>query len=105
MLFSSNYDGSLENYMGDFIDIVSWGLNVIFSNGVGYPRTRWALFEGAKDEGAFKRHIRNRQIPTQIWYAAYPNLSAVNIANNSKIREGLFAKMTPAQTRVWLGLL
>ena len=64
LLFSSNYDGSLENYMCDFIDLVWWGLNAIFSNGVGYPHTRWAVFAGAKDEGAFKRHIRNRQITT-----------------------------------------
>ena len=33
MLFTSNYDGSLESYMGDFIDIVAWGLNAVFSNG------------------------------------------------------------------------
>ena len=29
MLFTSNYDGSLESYMGDFIDIVAWGLNAV----------------------------------------------------------------------------
>lgn len=105
MLFSSNYDGSLENYMGDFIDLVWWGLNAIFSNGVGYPRTRWALFDGAKDEGAFKRHIRNRQITTQVWYAAYPNLSAINIATNARIRAGLFGRQSAAETRTWLSLL
>jgi hypothetical protein len=105
MLFSSNYDGSLENYMGDFIDLVWWGLNAIFSNGVGYPRTRWAFFDGAKDEGAFKRHIRNRQIVTQVWYAAYPNLSAMNIAANARIRAGLFGPQSAAETRAWLSLL
>jgi hypothetical protein len=105
LLFSSNYDGSLENYMGDFIDIVWWGLNAIFSNGVGYPHTRWALFLGAKDEGAFKRHIRNRQITTQVWYAAYPNLSATNIATNARIRADLFGVLTAAATRAWLSLL
>jgi hypothetical protein len=105
MLFSSNYDGSLENYMGDFIDLVWWGLNVIFSNGVGYPRTRWGFFDGAKDEGAFKRHIRNRQIVTQVWYAAYPNLSAMNIAANARIRAGLFGPQSAAETRAWLSLL
>ena len=105
MLFSSNYDGSLENYMGDFIDVVWWGLNVIFSNGVGYPHTRWAIFDGAKDEGAFKRHIRNRQITTQVWYSAYPNLSAMNIATNARIRAGLFGLQTAAETQAWLNLL
>jgi hypothetical protein len=105
MLFSSNYDGSLENYMGDFIDLIWWGLNIIFSNGVGYPHTRWGFFEGAKDEGAFKRHIRNRQIITQVWYAACPNLSAVNIATNARIRAGLFGSQSTKQTQQWLSLL
>lgn len=105
MLFTSNYDGSLENYMGDFIDLVWWGLNGIFSNGVGYPRTRWAFLNGAKDEGAFKRHIRNRQIATQVWYAAYPGLSAMSIVANARIRAGLFGKQSAAETRIWLGRL
>ena len=39
MFFSSNYDGSLESYMNDFIDKAAWGLNAIFSNGDGFPRT------------------------------------------------------------------
>ena len=38
VLFASNYDGSLESYMDDFIDKVAFGLNAVFSNGVGYPR-------------------------------------------------------------------
>ncbi len=37
MFFSSNYDGSLESYMDDFIDKAAWGLNAIFSNGDGFP--------------------------------------------------------------------
>ena len=35
MLFMSNYDGSLESYMDDFINKVGWGLNLSFSHGVG----------------------------------------------------------------------
>ena len=42
VFFASNYDGSLESYMDDFIDKVAWGLNLVFSNGVGYPRTQLA---------------------------------------------------------------
>ena len=41
ILFLSNYDGSLESYMDDFINKVGFGLNVVFSNGIGYPRTDW----------------------------------------------------------------
>ena len=58
MFFASNYDGSLESYMDDFIDKVAWGLNLVFSNGVGYPRTSWLVRGGARDELAFKDYLR-----------------------------------------------
>jgi len=37
--YASNYDGSLDSYMDDFINKVAYGLNLVFSNGIGYPRT------------------------------------------------------------------
>ena len=43
VVFCSNYDGSLESYMDDFINKVGFGLNVVFSNGIGYPRTNWLV--------------------------------------------------------------
>ena len=54
VLFASNYDGSLEAYMDDFINKVGWGLNLVFSNGVGYPRTHWLVRDGSKSEQQFK---------------------------------------------------
>src|SRR5262249_18430041 len=47
LIFCSNYDGSLENYMDDFVDKIAWGLNITFSNGVDYPRTNWLVLDGA----------------------------------------------------------
>jgi hypothetical protein len=41
MTFASNYDGAVEAYNDDFINIVWWGLNATFSNGLDYPPTRW----------------------------------------------------------------
>ncbi len=32
--------------MDDFINKVGWGLNLLFSNGVGWPRTRWLVHGG-----------------------------------------------------------
>ena len=89
MFFASNYDGSMESYMDDFIDKVAWGLNLVFSNGVGYPKTRWLVFGGAKDELAFKDFLRVQQVPTHVWYSAYGDLTALNIAQNERIRAGL----------------
>jgi len=105
LIFISNYDGSLESYMDDFIDKVAWGLNAAFSNGVGYPRTRWLMLDGAKDERAFKNYLRDNQLPTPIWYSAYGDLTAVNIANNASIRRGLRGKASAAQAEQWARLL
>ena len=55
MFFASNYDGSLESYMDDFIDKVAWGLNLVFSNGVGYPRTQLARASAARGTSSRSR--------------------------------------------------
>jgi hypothetical protein len=104
-VFVSNYDGSTESYMDDFIDKVAWALNAVFSHGAGYPATRWLLFGGARDEQAFKGFLRTHQLPTQVWYAAYDHLSALNIVDNAKIRAGLEGDMTDLETQKWLRLL
>ncbi len=33
--------------MDDFIDKIAWGLNIVFSNGHGYPRARYLILDGA----------------------------------------------------------
>jgi hypothetical protein len=102
IVFSSNYDGSHESYMDDFIDKVAFGLNASFSNGVGYPKTRFLLFEGARREQEFKDWQRFHQLPTQVWYSAYEKLTALNIENNALIRSGLFGTLARADTEAWL---
>jgi hypothetical protein len=102
MFFASNYDGSIESYMDDFIDKVAWGLNLVFSNGVGYPKTRWLVFDGARDELAFKDYLRLHQVPTRVWYSAYGQLTALNIAQNERIRAGLQGDLTREDERAWV---
>jgi len=105
VVFCSNYDGSLESYNNDFIDLVAWGLNLIFSNGLGYPSTRWLVFGGARYEQEFKNFLRRHQIPTPVWYSAYPHLSARNIERNAALRAGLRGHMTEQGAQAWLSLL
>ncbi len=106
MLFSSLYDGSLESYMDDFINKVGFGLNVTFSNGIGYPRTRWLLLDGCSDEQTFKRVLRRHQLPTEVWYNAHPGLTAANKHRNLLIRRGLEQTvMDETEAREWLALL
>jgi hypothetical protein len=105
MIFASNYDGSLESYMDDFVDKLAWGLNATFSNGFGYPKTDYLLFGGAHDELTFKNFLRVHQVPTQVWYSAYESLTVLNLENNARIRAGLNGEMSAADAEGWLALL
>ena len=106
LVFASNYDGGHEAYMDDFINKVAWGLNLAFSHGVGWPRTRWLVARGARIENRFKNFQRRHQLPTQVWYKAYPGLALVDLKRNQRIREGLEpASVTDAQAQAWLRLL
>ncbi len=106
VVFLSNYDGSLESYMDDFINKVGFGLNLIFSNGIGYPRTNWLVLDGCADERKFKAYLRRHQMPTQVWYKAYPGATAIDLEKNGRIRRGLEASsMTDREAREWVALL
>lgn len=103
--FASNYDGSLEAYVGDFINKVAWGLNVVFSNGLGYPKTNWLVARGAKDELTFKDYLRRHQLPTQVWYSATPGLTACDMERNTRIRKGLEKSwLSDTELRQWVSL-
>jgi hypothetical protein len=106
IIFLSNYDGSLESYMDDFINKVGFGLNLVFSNGIGYPRTNWLICDGCGDERKFKEYLRRHQMPTQVWYKAYPRLTAVDLERNGRIRQGFESTtLTDHEAREWVALL
>lgn len=105
LIFASSYDGTLESYMDDFIDRLAWGLNAVFSNGVGYPSTRWLLFGGARDETAFKSYLRRHQVVTPVWYSAYDALPARNVDAHSELRADLVRKLSETEADEWLALL
>lgn len=106
VLFTSNYDGSHQAYMDDFINKAAWGLNVAFSSGIGWPHTDWLLLRGARREQYFKYFQRRHQLPTQVWYKAYPGLTLSDLQRNALIRQGLEnSKLSDAQALAWLRLL
>ena len=105
MVFASNYDGSRESYMDDFVDKIAWGLNVAFGSGYGFPRTRWLFFDGVRDEQAFKDFLRRHLAPTRVWYSAYGRLTNANIENNARIRAGLTGKADANEARRWVQAL
>lgn len=105
LLFLSNYDGSWESYLGDFIDRAHFGLTGVWSHTERFPRTVALVGAGATDEEAFKRWTRGQQLLTQVWYSSYPRSSVENILAASAVREGLFAQLGEQESLKWLSRL
>lgn len=87
ILFESNFDGSWENYIDDFVDHASVGMNVIWGNCIGFPRG------GAKDIESFKAYIRENQNRTQLYFSAYKDTTVSNILTDLSI-----SKLAPELT-------
>jgi len=105
-VFFSNYDGTVESYMDDFINKAGFGLNAIFCNAIGYPRTNWLVRDGCSDERKYRNFLRRHTLPSQVWYKAYPGLTAIDLERNRRIREGLeSSSMSEQETREWVALL
>jgi hypothetical protein len=105
LLFISNYDGSFERYLGDFIEEAGKGMTAVWSNTVNFPRSRYLLLDGATNERVFKAWTRENQVRTQVWYAALPEISIRNVNDNSTLRDGLRGHMTEEGAEAWLRLL
>jgi deferrochelatase/peroxidase EfeB len=102
LIFLSNYGGSFESYLEDFITKAHAGLTGVWSNTEGFPRAANLIQKGASDGDFFKRWARRQQVPTGCWYSAYPYLTTTNIRTNAAIRQGLGTILTEEEGRRWL---
>jgi len=102
LLFLSNYDGSWESYLEDFIARAHKGLSAIWSNTRNFPKTTNLVVGGASDGERFKRWARRQQHPTHFWFAAYPNLTVARIRTNAAIRHGFASAATEEAAAQWL---
>lgn len=102
LLFCSNFDGSWENYLDDFIDKANKGLTGIWGGTIGFPHARWLFWDGATNGARFKAIARNKQVVSIVWFSAFPNLTVQAIDNNSAIRRDLFTNLDLEGTKAWL---
>jgi hypothetical protein len=73
LLFISDYDGSWESYIDEFAEMILSGLDAIWETSYGMPP------DGARDYPAFKRFLRSHQVPSDIFFAAYPDATVLNV--------------------------
>lgn len=104
LIFCSNYGGSWESYLEDFITKATEGLTGVWSNTLGFPQAKLLFFKGASSGEAFKRWARRQQIPTRFWYCAYPDLTTERIRINAAIRHGLLTASTETQADEFMSL-
>jgi hypothetical protein len=105
LLFFSNYDGSWESYLGEFIDRASSGLTAVWSNTIDFPRSRYLIGAGARDEEAFKQWTRDHQIETQVWWSGVPASTVQNVRDDIAIRRRLLRPLADDEATEWLSTL
>jgi hypothetical protein len=104
LVFFSNFGGSWESYLEDFITRAHAGLTAVWSNSVGFPRANNLFQDGATDGERFKRYARASMQPTRFWYSAYPHLTTDHVRCNAAMRRGLAAALTNDEAMQWLAL-
>jgi hypothetical protein len=73
LVMLSDYDGSWENYIDEFAEMILSGLDAIWETSLGFPP------DGARDLPAFKRFLRAHQVPAEVFFSAYPDQTVLNI--------------------------
>jgi hypothetical protein len=96
LLFESNYDGTWEKYIDDFIDNAYPGLDLIWGHSPGYPSG------GARNIEEFKTQIRKHQYPAQVFYSAYPDCTVQNILDDLSLRRALTGVLENPAVRMFL---
>ena len=76
LMMISDYDGSWESYIDEFAELILSGLDAIWETSYGYPP------DGARDLPAFKWFLRSHQVPSEVFYSAYPEETVLNIVND-----------------------
>jgi hypothetical protein len=105
LIFISNYDGTSDQYLTDFVNKQPAPMSAIFCHMMDFPKTKWLVLEGARDMKGFVAWARKKQIPSQVWYSAYKDLTVKNIIANTNVRVGLYGSMNEKKAQQWLNLL
>jgi hypothetical protein len=105
MLFMSDFDGSWERYLFDFVEIGSLAVVPIWTNLRGCPKTIFLRWTTPGFEQRFLPFTRANQIRTHFWYSAMNTLTVSEINRNATIRAGLFQKKGRRAIQQWLQLI
>ena len=102
LLFLSNFDHSWGSYLDDFIEKSHAGLTLAWGAGVGFPRTRMLVLDGASHGRQFKTWALASRSVSRFWYSAYRDLTVDQIERNYRLATGLRrASLTEDEAIAW----
>lgn len=103
LLFFSNFDQSWDSYLDDFIEKAAQGLTIAWGCGVGFPPTRFLIYDGASHGRRFKNWALASRAVSRFWYSAYRELTVDQIERNHRIANGLRQpRMSEQQATAWM---
>lgn len=103
LLFVSNFDHSWDSYLDDFIEKAHVGLTLAWGCGVGFPPSRFLIYDGASHGRRFKNWALASRTVSRFWYSAYPTLTVDQIERNNRIASGLCRKaLTEEEAIAWM---
>jgi hypothetical protein len=79
LIFCSNFNGSWDQYIDAFSDVLSKGMDNIWGGSEQYP--------GAVPSTPFKQYIRHNQIGTDYYYSAYPGATTSDVQSALHLHE------------------
>lgn len=106
LVFFSNFDGSWESYLDDFIAKAHGGLSLAWGSCVGFPRCRFLVLEGASHGRQFKAWARRSMAPASFWFSAYPHDTVDQIERKTALANGLRRPaLTDKEAAAWIRTL
>jgi hypothetical protein len=103
LLFFSNFDHSWGSYLDDFIEKAHAGLTLAWGCGVGFPPTRFLVYDGASHGRQFKAWALASRAVSRFWYSAYPDLTVDQVERNNRIANGLRQpSLSTEEAKTWM---
>ncbi len=88
LLFESNFNGTWDEYIDAFAEVVPARMRAIWSSSYGFP--------GPKPVGPFKDYIRKNDLDVEHYYSAYPEATTTEVLSALKVTAALDAFLAMA---------
>ena len=81
LMFESNYNGTFDQYIDAFANILTRGMTAIWGTSYGFP--------GPQPVAPFKRYIRANEFVADNYYSAYPTATTTMVKSALALRKPL----------------